>query len=155
MARRPERKYALDSNLFIAAFRRPRANEALQRFHRGFAPFEYLSTVVEHELRAGARASQAQRLLEAHIFRPFHRRGRTFTPSHAAWAEAGDLLAALHREEGLDVKRARGAFRNDILLALSCREAGIVLVTDNARDFARIRQHVRFTFVPPWPAPTE
>ncbi len=148
-----ERKYALDTNLFITAFRRPRANEALQRFHRGFAPFEHLSAVVEHELRAGVRSAKARRLLEQQILAPFHRRGRTFAPSGAAWAEAGDILSALHREDGLDVKRSRGAFRNDILLAVSCREAGMVLVTDNERDFARIHRFVRFTFVAPWPAP--
>jgi hypothetical protein len=41
-----------------------------------------------------------------------------------------------------------------MLLALSCREAGIVLVTDNAHDFKRIPYVVAFDFVKPWPAPT-
>jgi predicted nucleic acid-binding protein len=45
------------------------------------------------------------------------------------------------------------AFGNDVLLALSCREAGIILVTDNARDFARIARIVAFDLVRPWPAP--
>jgi tRNA(fMet)-specific endonuclease VapC len=152
---RPERKYALDTNLFITAFRRPSANEALQRFHRGFAPFEHLSAIVEHELRAGAQSAKARRLLEEHLLDPFHHRGRTFAPSTAAWAQAGDVLAAMQRKEKLDIKRARGSFRNDLLLAASCREAGIVLVTDNARDFARIREYLAFTFVPPWPGRQE
>ena len=29
------------------------------------------------------------------------------------------------------------SFGNDVLLALSCREAGLALVTDNRRDFER------------------
>jgi hypothetical protein len=38
-----ERKYVLDSNLFIRAFRNEASNAELQRFHQLFAPFEYLS----------------------------------------------------------------------------------------------------------------
>ena len=47
------RKYVLDTQNFIDAFRDQTTNAALQRFHRAFAPFEYLSVVVAHELRAG------------------------------------------------------------------------------------------------------
>jgi hypothetical protein len=36
------------------------------------------------------------------------------------------------------------------LLALSCREAGCVLVTLNERDFHRIRRHVSFDDVTHW-----
>jgi predicted nucleic acid-binding protein len=38
------------------------------------------------------------------------------------------------------------AFGNDVLLALSCREAGDTLVTDNLRDFERIGRFVSFEF---------
>ena len=43
---RTTRRYVLDTQLFIDAFRDPITNEVLQRFHRAFAPFEYLSVVV-------------------------------------------------------------------------------------------------------------
>jgi len=56
------------------------------------------------------------------------------------------------RQEGLETARASKAFANDVLLALSCREAGCVLVTDNERDFQRIRRFVPFEFTNPWPA---
>jgi hypothetical protein len=69
------------------------------------------------------------------------------TPSARAWHESGDLLADLATEEGLEVSRVSKAFGNDVLLALSCREAGVVLVTDNDRDFERIRRRLRFEFV--------
>ena len=55
------------------------------------------------------------------------------------------------RDEGLELARLSKAFANDLLLALSCREAGCVLVTENGRDFARIRRFVTFEFVAPWP----
>jgi len=149
-----ERKYALDTNLFIEAFRGPAANHALQQFHRLFAPFEYLSEVVAQELRAGVGTPADGRLLERHVLGPFQRTGRLLTPSGAAWEESGDVLAALRRAEGLELGRLTKSFGNDLLLALSCRDEGVVLVTDNRRDFERIAKHVTFKFVPPWPSPT-
>jgi predicted nucleic acid-binding protein len=150
---RVERRYVLDTNLFIRAFRDPDANEELQRFHQVFAPFEFLSAVVAQELRAGTRSIPARRLLERHVLGPLVRRDRVVTPSARAWHESGDLLADMAVEEGLEVSRVSKAFGNDVLLALSCREAGVVLVTDNDRDFERIRRRTRFEFVAPWPSP--
>jgi hypothetical protein len=54
---RRARKYVLDTQLFINAFRDPLANEALHRFHRAFSPFEHLSVVVAQELRAGVETA--------------------------------------------------------------------------------------------------
>jgi predicted nucleic acid-binding protein len=55
------------------------------------------------------------------------------------------------RDEGLELARVSKAFANDVLLALSCREAGCVLVTGNTRNFGRIRRFAPFDFVSPWP----
>jgi predicted nucleic acid-binding protein len=145
------RKYVLDTPLFIDAFRDPAANEALQRFHRAFAPFEYLSVVVAQELRAGVRRQQDRKALERNVLNVFERPGRTFAPSASAWHRSGDLLAEMTRTEGLETGRVSKSFANDVLLALSCREAGCVLVTRNERDFQRIRRYVPFHFVRPWP----
>ena len=119
---RSERRYVLDTNLYIRAFRDPAANAELQRFHQVFAPFEFLSAVVAQELRAGARSTPARRLLERHVLDPFVRRDRVVTPSARAWHESGDLLADMAVDEGLDVSRVSKAFGNDVLLALSCRK---------------------------------
>jgi hypothetical protein len=69
------------------------------------------------------------------------------------WDLSGDVLAALVKSEGLDLGRVSKSFGNDVLLALSCREAGVVLVTDNGRDFERIARVARFDFTDPWPTP--
>jgi predicted nucleic acid-binding protein len=148
---RTTRKYVLDTQIFINAFRSPTANEALQRFHRAFAPFEYLSIVVAQELRAGVRRDRDRKALERHVLSVFERSGRTFAPSASAWHRAGDLLSDMARKEGLEIGHVSKSFANDILLALSCREAGCVLVTENERDFQRIRRHVSFDYVRPWP----
>jgi len=151
LTRRP-RKYVLDSQLFVHGFRDAAGNEALQQFHRVFAPFEYLSVVVAQELRSGVRRSGDRRMLERHVLTIFERVGRVITPSASAWHRSGDVLSEMAGREGLEVARVPKTLGNDILLALSCRESGCVLVTDNGRDFRRIRRFVEFEFVPPWPS---
>jgi predicted nucleic acid-binding protein len=147
---RPSPKYVLDSQLYINAFRDKAANEALQQFHRAYAPFEYLSVIVAQELRAGVRPDD-RKPLERHLLNVYERANRTITPSADAWHKSGDLLAEMARKEGLEIARLTKAFGNDVLLALSCREAGCVLVTENERDFRRIRRFIQFDFIKPWP----
>ena len=148
---RATRKYVLDTQLFINAFRGAAANEALQRFHRAFAPFEHLSVVVAQELRAGVKRDQDRKALARHVLGVFEQAGRMIVPSANAWHRSGDILSDLARREGLEIGRVSKSFANDVLLALSCRETGCVLVTNNERDFQRIRRHVQFDFVKPWP----
>jgi len=148
------RRYVLDTSLFIAGFREASANAALQRFHLFFAPFEYLSAIVAQELLAGARTPADRRKLQRHVLGIFARRRRIITPSAKAWEASGAVLAELVRRDGLELHRVSKAFGNDILLALSCREAGLVLVTDDTRDFGRIARVTRFEFTAPWPSMT-
>ena len=148
---RASRKYVLDTQLFINAFRDPVVNEALQQFHRAFSPFEHFSVIVAQELRAGVQRPQDRRALQRNVLKVFQRANRTIMPSANAWHRSGDLLAEMAKKEGREIARVSKAFANDVLLALSCREAGCVLVTDNERDFQRIRRFVQFDFMEPWP----
>ena len=106
---RPARKYILDTQLFIQAFRDRAANEVLQQFHRVFAPFEYLSVIVAQELRSGIRRPEDRRALEHHVLNVFGRANRTITPSADAWQKSGDLLAEMARTEGLEIARVSKA----------------------------------------------
>jgi predicted nucleic acid-binding protein len=148
---RASRKYVLDTQLFINAFRDPVVNEQLQQFHRAFSPFEQFSVIVAQELRAGVRRPADRKALERNVLEVFQRANRTITPSAEAWHRSGDLLAEMAKQEGLETVRVSKAFANDVLLALSCREAGCVLVTENTRDFQRIRRFIPFDFMKPWP----
>jgi predicted nucleic acid-binding protein len=146
-----ERRFVLDTSLFIRAFRDSEANAALARFHAAFAPFEFLSVVVAQELRAGVRRPAERARLERDLLVVFERRGRVLTPSRQVWHDSGDLLAELAAREGLEPHRISKAFGNDILLGLSCREAGVTLVTENLADFTRISRIVPIPHVAPWP----
>ena len=101
--------------------------------------------------RAGIRQPAEKKALERHLFSVFERVSRIVTPSAGAWHHSGDVLAAMVKQEGLDLARVSKSFANDILLAISCGEAGCVLITENVRDFSRIRRFVAFEFVTPWP----
>lgn len=147
------RRYVLDSNCYIDASRDPDAWVAMRRFTAGHAPRLYLSSVVAAELRAGARSPGDRKKLEARVLGPFVRRGRVVVPSVAAWETLGLTLAILREREGLELARVRRGFAFDILLAYSCRERGMVLVTRNVRDMARIRKVFAFQFVEPYPEP--
>ena len=154
MIGRPAPKYVVDTQLFINAFHDHAAREALEHFHHGCAPFEYLSVVVAQELRAGVRRPADRKALERHLLAIFERTSRIITPSASVWHQSGDVLAAMVKREGLELARVSKAFANDILLAVSCREGGCILITENVRDFSRIRRFIWFEFVTPWPAST-
>ena len=140
-------RYLLDTNIWIRAFRDRAAQDSLQCFHQIHGPGEYMSSIVAHELRAGVRSAADRRKLERTILDGFARLDRVITPSDKAWQLAGDVFATLAHQDGLEVSRTAKSFGNDVLLALSCRESGVTLVTENRRDFDRIHRVVAFQFV--------
>ena len=145
-------KYTFDTNLFIDGFRSEHAQTEVFAFLARALPFTYLSAVVMQELAAGARRADAARDLERGVFDPFTRRGRVFAPSGVAFANSGRVVAAVAAREGWRrLPRENPSFTNDALLATSCREQGITLITRD-RDFARLAPFVPgFRYVAPWP----
>ena len=78
-----ERRYALDTTVFIRATRDLAWQQELERFHAKFAPFEVLSAVVAQELVAGAK-ERAAKTGQSKVLEPFERRGRVIVPSYLA-----------------------------------------------------------------------
>ena len=146
------RKFVLDTNCFVDASRSDEHAAAFAEFCAWAAPGLYLSTVVSAELLAGAGTVRARRALEHEVFFPYISRGRLVNPSPAAWRVLGSTLATFVERDGLVLREARRSFVFDILIALSCREIGAVLVSRNAADLSRIASVVSFEFVSPYPA---
>lgn len=143
------RLYTIDTNLFVDDLRASGGSSDLSAFLAARTAFVTMSAVVAQELRAGVRTPAAIEKLERDVIGPFERRRRLVVPSYWALKETGRILSVLVGRGAWDsVPRA---FVNDILLAMSCREAGVVLVTANLRDFDRIAKVRTFDFVPPWP----
>lgn len=143
--------YTLDTNIFIDGFRNEETQaEVLAFLHRAL-PFTYLSAVVMQELAAGARTAEAARELQQTVFRPFERRGRVFAPSAAAFVQSGRVIASVAAKEGGQLLDENPSLLNDALIAASCRERGITLITKD-RDFERLAAVLKgLRYVEPWP----
>ncbi len=143
--------YAIDTTLYIDASGNRAARADLARFMLRTALRLYLNTVVLMELRAGTR-SDAQRDGVDALHAVFAGRDRLVVPSANAYAQAGRVLADLAEHEGFALAFAPRSFVSDVLIATSCREQDVVLVSANHRDFAAIGRHLRgFRCVSPWP----
>jgi predicted nucleic acid-binding protein len=131
-------KYALDTNVLIDALNVPSQLEALLGFLSWALPVTYLSAVVLHELAAGTTSARQRALLAQQITGPFVRRSRLLTPSAGAWLRAGELIGQGHRVSS-------PAALNDLLLAISCREAGLTVITRDrgVRGLARLVRGLR------------
>jgi predicted nucleic acid-binding protein len=110
-----------------------------------------LHAVVVQEILAGAVSEGARRDIYRDLVRPFERRRRLLTPGYASWRRSGEIVAALIDQGELTVGGIPRSFMNDALLAASCREEGVVVITRNRRDFARIRLVEPVQFEDPWP----
>ena len=145
-------KYALDTNIFIDAFRDRAAEAALLAFLERALPVTFMSAVVMQELAAGARMREQVRELARSVFKPFERRGRVFAPATAAFVSSGRLLAAVAEREGWEAIYENPSLLNDALLASSCRERGITLITNDG-DFDRLLPFLgKWRHVRPWPS---
>ena len=143
-------KYALDTNIYIDAFRSTDASETLKQFLTSHLPMTYLSAVVMMELRIGAQTKDQVEAVEKAVFAPFEKRRRVFAPSLHAFKEAGTILALLVKNHPVN-RPIRSSLVNDALLAASCREQGLTLITSD-NDFLRISRHLKgFRYVAPWP----
>lgn len=145
------RKFVVDTNLYVQSLRDPGKAEELIRFYSAMLPVTYLHAVVAQEILLGAVDVKRGRAIQRSYVQPFEQRGRIVTPSWRAWRRSGEVVAALVRRKLLSPGGFKRSFLNDVLLAVSCREAGLVLVTANRADFELIGRVERFDFVPPWP----
>ena len=127
-------KVTYDSNIFIKY--KPASLPA------GFC----LSVVVLQELLAGAKDSGETKELEA-AYRNYKKASRLLVPDAEDWWQVGLVLNGLQRKRkskksGLIPRisiEEKYRITNDVLIARTARRAGVTLVTDNVRDFERIK----------------
>ena len=144
-------RFLLDTNVYIRAWRSSEAAEQLDRFSRRYVAATHLSSVVFHELLLGANNPAMARDLVSRLAGPFTRTKRLVVPSHGAWRRAAEIVAQMAWDDGLNRSTLPRGFVNDVLIAASCRENGLTLITENMRDFQRIRQRMPFEYVTSWP----
>jgi predicted nucleic acid-binding protein len=121
------------------------------RWVSAFLPTIHLHAVVAQEMIAGAMDARREKLIHDSLVEPFERRRRVVTPSFAAWKRAGSIMAHLVQRKMMAPGGFSRSFVNDCLLAASCRDEGLVLITANASDFALIKRVEEVEVVGPWP----
>jgi predicted nucleic acid-binding protein len=105
-------------------------------------PALYMSAVVMSELYAGAHDSQTIKLLDK-LYQTFLNVGRLISPDNADWKKAGSIIANLRKKYGFESKYL-AKLQNDILIACSARKIGAFIVSENKKDFLRIKEFVDF-----------
>jgi hypothetical protein len=134
-------KVLFDTNVLIDWLNAGKYSEIL--FGRGLV--KYLSAVVYLELEAGAFTPKDRRLIQQ-MARGFEQSQRIVTPTISDWQEAGALLRQLQQEKGYNLSKAY-SLTHDVLIALSARRIGAVVITQNSADFEAIRQLRSFSLM--------
>ena len=93
------------------------------------------------ELFSGAFDKKEQKLIEQ-IKKNF----TVISVSENQWYLAGDVMLKLRRDKKIDSLRIRSLLA-DILLAVSARDIGAILITKNEKDFKLIREVLDFKYI--------
>jgi predicted nucleic acid-binding protein len=128
---------ALDTNVYIQALRDTERLRLLKRFLLQQGTRVRMASVVAMELRAGARTRAQQGAVNS-LLDSYVSRARVVVPSFEAFVQSGRVVAELSLKKAVSETAMHRLF-SDALLAASCREADVALVTANVREFALIK----------------
>ncbi len=134
-------KIAFDTNIIIS-----RKVTVFPRNHY-FSPIVMVELVAATQNKTGLKFWEATRIYAEKF-------DRFLVPTAEDWWETGKALQRLSqgskRENFGSTPKVspekRNRLFNDVLLAVSCRRAGITVVTDNLKDFERIGSVCRIKF---------
>ena len=128
-----------DTSFLIEHFRKGTVQEAFLQltsyYHVAF------SSVVLMELFAGAFDPKEQKLIDQ-ITRNF----TVISVTESQWYRCGEIMMKLRRDKKVDRERIKGLLA-DILIAVSIRDAGAVLITKNEKDFKLISEVYDFKYL--------
>jgi predicted nucleic acid-binding protein len=128
-----------DTSFLVEHFRRGTVQEAFLNLTRYY--HISFSSVVLMELLAGAFDPKEQKLIDQ-IARNF----TVISVTEREWFASGEIMMKLRRDKKIDRERIRGLLA-DILIAVSVRDTGAVLITKNEKDFKLIREVYTFKYV--------
>ncbi len=99
------------------------------------------SSVVLMELLSGAVDNKEQKLIEQ-IKNNF----TVITVTEKQWYTSGKVMLKLRKDKKIDPLRIKSLLA-DILIAVSVRDIGAVLITKNEKDFKLIREVLDFKYM--------
>jgi len=128
-----------DTSFLIEHFRKGTVQEAFLKLTRYY--HVAFSSVVLMELLAGAFDPKERKLIDQ-IARNF----TVISAPERQWFVCGDIMMKLRRDKKVDRERIKGLLA-DILIAVSVRDTGAILITKNEKDFKLIREVYDFKYV--------
>ena len=114
------------------------------RFKQEILDLKYIvrcSAVVLAELSRGARSSEMKRFVD-----DLEKNLRVLAPSEREWVESGRIVSRIAAAKGYDIHKTR-EIHFDVLIALTARRIGALLITCNAADFETVHEFLNFSFV--------
>ncbi len=109
---------------------------------KSISPVLYMSAVVLSELYSGAHDNQSIKLLDK-LYHAFQNVGRLIVPNDNDWRHTGGVIAKMKKKYGFESKYL-ARIQNDILIACSALKIGAFIVTQNKKDFQRIKEFIDF-----------
>lgn len=76
---------------------------------------------------------------------PFEQVRRIINPSYQNWKDAGQIVVKMALRQP-NLKSKKIALINDALIALSSRDIGATVVTENTEDFKLLRRFFSFRY---------
>lgn len=128
-----------DTSFLIEHFRKETVQEAFLNLTRYY--HVAFSSVVLMELLAGAFDPKEQKIIEQ-----IRRNFTVLSVSERQWFICGGIMRKLRRDKKIDRVRVKGLLA-DVLIAVSVRDAGAVLITKNEKDFKLIREAYDFKYL--------
>ncbi len=132
-------KAVLDTSFLVEHFRKATVQEIFFNLNKYY--HITFSAVVLMELFSGAFDKKEHKLIEQ-VKKNF----TVISVSERQWYLAGDVMLKLRRDKKIDSLRIRSLLA-DILLAVSIRDIGAILITKNEKDFKLIREVLDFKYV--------
>lgn len=132
-------KAILDTSFLVEHFRKGTVYGTFLNLNRLY--HITFSSVVLMELLSGAYDSKEQKLIKQ-IINNF----TVISVTERQWYIAGNIMMKLRKDKKVDPLRIKSLIA-DILIAISARDIGAILVTKNERDFKLIREVSDFKYL--------
>lgn len=146
----PSTRYVLDTQFYVEVLRATPAGVAVAEFLSERAAYVDFHALVGAELLVGTSSSAEATAVRQRIVDRF-KPARLFAPDAADLLAAGDAIRLLRQRRGDHPELAQRSFWNDVVIAVSCRRRGRVLISRDG-DHARIAEVVRHRVLPRLPA---
>ncbi len=132
-------KAVLDTSFLVEHFRKGTVYDTFLNLNRLY--HITFSSVVLMELLSGAYDPKEQKLIEQ-IKNNF----TVISVTERQWYVSGNIMLKLRKDKKIDPLRIKRLLA-DILIAVSARDIGAVLITKNEKDFKLIREVLDFKYL--------